>query len=500
MKITRNKVIIYLLIAILPSLAGTAVFGHYTYKKQLKKAEDHAEWIASIHQHQLGGLFHETKISLETLSMTFTGSVPSKESLNAVLNNLQEKDSRYAGLYYADSDGLIKFGSNNHLINKSLRGDETFTLAHLTGKTSISDKAESNNQSMPVFSIITPIVSDDQITGYLVGHIRSDYVVNLIGMLTPGEAVKFMNSNQEVILKAGPDPEKHGQKWVNDELSTAPWIISVAIKDGYKNEAFISSIFFFLISGFIMHIIYLLFRNYRIGKRSRLEKIENDAQKLELVGTLAASTAHEIRNPLTGIKGLIQLLAEKYDNPQDQFYFSIINKEVLRINQIVSEFLILGKPSIHTAEICDLRDILLDLNPIIRSEANLKTIEYYYEMEVSPIEVLCSKDQIKQVIMNVSKNAFESMAEGGTLTIKLYIQNMTGYIDIIDTGSGITDEDLERIFNPFFTSKDGGTGLGLAVCKRIVQSFNGRIEVSSELGKGTKVTIGFPITQKEKRL
>ncbi|RDI47675.1 PAS domain-containing sensor histidine kinase [Falsibacillus pallidus] len=500
MKTYRNKVIIYLMIAILPSLAGTAVFGHYTYKKQFKKAEAHAEWIATIHQHQLGGLFHETKIRLETLSMTFSESAPSRESLNVVLNNLQEKDSRYAGLYYADSDGVIKYGSNNHLINKSLRGNETFTLAHLTGKTSISDKAESNNQSMPVFSIITPIVSGDDIKGYLIGHIRADYVVNLISMLTPGETIKFMNSNQEVILKAGPALEESSQQWVSDEISTAPWIISVAVNNEFKNEAFISTLFFFLISEFIMHIIFLLFRNYRIGKRSRLEKIENDAQKLELVGTLAASTAHEIRNPLTGIKGLIQLLAEKYDNSQDQFYFSIINKEVLRINQIVSEFLILGKPSIHTAENCDLRDILLDLNPIIRSEANLKTIEYYYEMEVSPIEVYCSKDQIKQVIMNVSKNAFESMMDGGTLTIKLYIQNMTGYIDIMDTGSGISDEDLQRIFNPFFTSKDGGTGLGLAVCKRIVQSFNGSIEVSSELGKGTKVTIGFPITKKEVRL
>ncbi len=223
--------------------------------------------------------------------------------------------------------------------------------------------------------------------------------------------------------------------------------------------------------------------------------MQNEAQKLELVGTLAASTAHEIRNPLTGIKGLVQLLSEKHNDKQDQFYFSVIEKEISRINQIVSEFLILGKPTMEDFEIMNLKDVVLELNPIIESEVNLVNVEYELNIKSKQLEVLGVRDQMKQVILNIIKNALESIEEEGKLSLKLSEVNRQAVLTISDTGVGITEQDLEKIFEPFFTSKECGTGLGLVVCRRIIESFGGEINISSNLNKGTSVEISLPLAK-----
>jgi two-component system, sporulation sensor kinase D len=221
--------------------------------------------------------------------------------------------------------------------------------------------------------------------------------------------------------------------------------------------------------------------------------MQNETQKLELVGTLAASTAHEIRNPLTGIKGLFQLLSEKYKDPKDQFYFSIVNKEIDRINEIVNEFLILGKPTIQKMEEIHLDQVINDLNPLIFSESNLFNVHYSYKINSEKIIVLATMDQLKQVILNITKNALESMSVGGQLIINLDKKDEEAILSIRDNGNGISEEDLKKIFTPFFTSKENGTGLGLVVCKRIIESFNGTIEIKSKINKGTEVIITLPL-------
>ncbi|UQX56427.1 ATP-binding protein [Cytobacillus pseudoceanisediminis] len=211
------------------------------------------------------------------------------------------------------------------------------------------------------------------------------------------------------------------------------------------------------------------------------------------MGTLAASTAHEIRNPLTGIKGLIQLLSEKYTNTHDQYYFSVINDEISRINEIVSEFLILGKPAAQKMETLDLRNIIKELEPLIFSEANLHNVTFESAISDEPVMVECTKDQMKQVILNLTKNAFESMEGGGKLTIKLNKMHSKCQLKIADTGSGISEDEIEKIFHPFYTSKETGTGLGLVVCRRILHSFGGEIFITSKETKGTHVDIFLPI-------
>ena len=226
-----------------------------------------------------------------------------------------------------------------------------------------------------------------------------------------------------------------------------------------------------------------------------MEQSQIDAQKVELVGTLAASTAHEIRNPLTGIKGFIQLLQEKYKDSEDQYYFSVIDIEIQRINEIVSEFLVLGKPTAHHHAVNDLNAIILELSPLLGSEANLYNTELDLKLNKEPLYIFCTKDHIKQVLLNLVKNALEAIdKQEGKVTIAVRKFDGNAQIKVTDTGKGMPQEVQSKLFHPFFTMKDTGTGLGLVVCKRIITMYKGTISIKSVPNKGTEVTIMLPLT------
>src|SRR5262249_3042484 len=144
-----------------------------------------------------------------------------------------------------------------------------------------------------------------------------------------------------------------------------------------------------------------------------------EIHKLELIGNLAASTAHEIRNPLTGIKGLVKLLSEDYRDEKAQAYFEVIQLEIDRINAIVGELLVLGKPTAYTLKTYNAKEIVAEIEPIIHSEANFTNVEFsiHYHSEYLPVS--CIKDQLKQVILNLAKNSLQAMPNGGRLSINL---------------------------------------------------------------------------------
>jgi len=213
---------------------------------------------------------------------------------------------------------------------------------------------------------------------------------------------------------------------------------------------------------------------------------------LELL-QLVPPTKSVIRNPLTGIKGLVALLKEKYKDEQDQFYFSIIEQEIERINEIVSEFLILGKPTATIEQTYDVRTILNEVALIIQSEANLHNIVFHLHLPDHPVHIRCSKDHMKQVVLNITKNAIEAMTSGDTLTISVTNNETHAQLQIIDTGKGIPKHIQKHLFHPFFTNKDTGTGLGLVICKRIIEMYNGHIFINSIENEGTTVHIEIPL-------
>lgn len=239
--------------------------------------------------------------------------------------------------------------------------------------------------------------------------------------------------------------------------------------------------------------MFLLAKYLLLKRRTRIELSQIKAQKLELLSSLAASTAHEIRNPLTGIRGFIQLLKKKHQSEDDMFYFSIIENEIKRINQIVTEFLVLGKPTAVQDTVNSLSDIINEILPIIHSEANLHRADVSLEfIPDEEIYIRGSKDQIKQVILNLAKNAFESMKNGGSLDIAAIQEKNQAILRMTDNGEGIPKELIDEIFQPFVSHKKNGTGLGLVVCNRIVELHGGKIDITSEINKGTTVTVTLP--------
>jgi two-component system, sporulation sensor kinase E len=214
-------------------------------------------------------------------------------------------------------------------------------------------------------------------------------------------------------------------------------------------------------------------------------------EKLSVVGELSASVAHEIRNPLTSLIGFVQLLQTEDNN--HQFYYQIMLDELNRINHIVGELLMLAKPQEMKFSRDDLHKILYDVISLLNTEASLHNIQIDFTSSQVDFWIECEPNQLKQLFINIIKNAIEASEKGGRVTIHLdKKENKKVSITIRDQGCGISKERLERIGEPFYSSKDKGTGLGLTVSFKIVQAHNGTIIFDSEQSEGTTVRIELP--------
>lgn len=217
-------------------------------------------------------------------------------------------------------------------------------------------------------------------------------------------------------------------------------------------------------------------------------------EKLSIVGELSASVAHEIRNPLTSLKGFVQLL--QMEDVKHQYYYQIMLDELNRINHIVGELLLLAKPQILKFTNADLQKVLKDVISLLSTEASLYNVQIDSILPEKDILIECEPNQLKQLFINLIKNSIEASPKGGTVSIVLeQAEENNVLITIKDTGCGITKERLEKIGEPFYSSKEKGTGLGLTVSFKIVQSHKGTIRFDSQKNHGTTVHITLPVKQ-----
>lgn len=229
-------------------------------------------------------------------------------------------------------------------------------------------------------------------------------------------------------------------------------------------------------------------------ERNRMDEMLRRSEKLTTVGQLAAGVAHEIRNPLTTLRGFLQL--QQQNNKLNRLHNEIMLSELERINFIVGEFLILSKPQAVLYQTKDVRHILGDVLSLLDSEAHLYGVEFKFDFECDPFEVHCEENQLKQVFINILKNAMEAMPQGGVILLEIFRPNPNHIgISIVDEGVGIPEHIMPKIGEPFFTNKENGTGLGLMVSQRIIEGHKGSIEIKSKLGKGTRIVIILPAAQ-----
>ena len=240
---------------------------------------------------------------------------------------------------------------------------------------------------------------------------------------------------------------------------------------------------------------YVVFRD--MTHLHELEEQVRRSDRLKMIGEVAAGTAHEIRNPLTAIKGFIQLLQRSLierEMGRELDYIEIVLTELERVNALVGEFLLLSKPKKVELLSFRLGKLFEEMLPMLRNEALMHNVALHYESRPDLPPVYADKEMLKQVFLNLGKNAIEAMEQGGSLIIRER-RGRSGAgevtVDVCDTGPGIPEERLERIFDPFFTTKEQGTGLGLSICQRIVHELGGRIGVKSGAG-GTVFSVTIP--------
>ncbi|WP_435531311.1 PAS domain S-box protein [Pseudoneobacillus rhizosphaerae] len=236
---------------------------------------------------------------------------------------------------------------------------------------------------------------------------------------------------------------------------------------------------------------YIAIRN-DITERKRTEEIIHRQDKLAAVGQLAAGVAHEIRNPLTSMRGYTEFLSLDETDPQRKEFLDIILDEIERVNNIVEEFMVLAKPKAIELEEKNIIPVIKNVVSMLEFEARKRNVRLHLECQEEIIQVECDENRLKQVFLNFIKNGIEAMPNGGDLIVRTSINNQNVQISIQDTGVGISEEKLKKLGEPFYTTKKNGNGLGLMVSFKIIESHNGRVYVESELNKGTTFNILLP--------
>ncbi len=237
----------------------------------------------------------------------------------------------------------------------------------------------------------------------------------------------------------------------------------------------------------------ILFRD--LGEVRRLQEEIRRSEKLAALGGLAAGVAHEIRNPLSSIKGFATFFMERFSkDTEEKRAAQIMIQEVERLNRVISELLEFARPSELKIKETDIGDVLEHSLRLVEEDAKSKGVKIELMKKGDVPSVLIDRDRFFQVLLNLYLNAIEAMEGGGRLSVSLSSSDGKEVsIEITDTGKGIESADVNRIFDPYFTTKPKGTGLGLAIVHKIVEAHGGDIKVSSKPGAGTTFVVTIPV-------
>ncbi len=238
-------------------------------------------------------------------------------------------------------------------------------------------------------------------------------------------------------------------------------------------------------------------QRYHMHKIKALEAEVERREHLSMMGNLAATVAHEVRNPLNAISMGLQRLRAEFKPTQDEgeytHFIELMRGEVHRLNGIVEEFLTLSRPLTMKTELVKIDLLLSELIALTQSDASSGGVEIAVVNHGPRPVVPADPDYLKQVLLNLILNGFQAMPEGGELTIETSVRNNRMQLSVRDTGVGIKSDDLARIFEPYFTTKANGSGLGLAIARRIIEGHGGTLEVTSRVDNGSQFDIILPL-------
>lgn len=227
-----------------------------------------------------------------------------------------------------------------------------------------------------------------------------------------------------------------------------------------------------------------------ITEKKNYEKELTRLSNLNLIGQMTAGISHEIRNPMTTVRGFLQLLENEEESEIHKRYFRLMIEELDRANSIITEFLSIGNTRTSDLQMLNLNTIIEDIMPLIGADAQNQNKVIQFDMNDIP-ELLLNRDEIRQLLINLYRNGFEAMSIGKVLTISTYKEGGNCVVLAVrDQGEGIRPEVLEKLGTPFYTTKDNGTGLGLGICYAIATRHNAEIDIQTGVG-GTTFFIKF---------
>jgi two-component system, sporulation sensor kinase B len=233
---------------------------------------------------------------------------------------------------------------------------------------------------------------------------------------------------------------------------------------------------------------------YTILKETKLLKELQRAEKMNAIGQLAASVAHEIRNPMTVVKGFLQIFLSKDGlSEEEHMYVKLMLEEMNRAEKIINEYLSLAKPDLEFSEKVNAGELAHKVMDLMNSYA-LMSKSIGMKTHVSgDVFIKGNVSELKQVLINILKNGIEAMKDGGTLSLTVREEGHSGIFEIFDTGIGMSEDELQRLGTAFYSLKEKGTGMGLMVCYQIIERMRGSIQVESEKGVGTTFRIILPL-------
>ncbi|MBM7865984.1 PAS domain S-box protein [Heliobacterium gestii] len=241
----------------------------------------------------------------------------------------------------------------------------------------------------------------------------------------------------------------------------------------------------------------LIYATIDVTEKNKFERELSRLDRLDLVGQMAAGIGHEIRNPLTTVRGFLQLFGAKKGMEGYGEYFDLMISELDRANEIITEFLSLAKNKPKQVKIQDMNQIISSLHPLLMAQAFKRDQQLITELG-NVAALALDEHEIRQLLLNLVNNAFDAMEKGGTVTIQTYSEGDQVILAVCDEGTGIAKEIQSQIGIPFFTTKDYGTGLGLATCYTIAERHHGRIDYQTG-PEGTTFYVAFPSAEKRER-
>jgi len=236
-------------------------------------------------------------------------------------------------------------------------------------------------------------------------------------------------------------------------------------------------------------------------KIAEIEDQLRTSERLSVMGELAASLAHEVRNPLGSIWGVVEIIKDDCKKGgKDSEFLDVLVKEVKRLNQVVENYLNFARNPKLNYKSCKLQDVVQSVIYLLDYKARRQNVQLNINFPEQSLFITADEGQIQQILINLILNSIAAILESGSVTVKakhVEFENKKAIaLTVVDTGQGIAEANVEKIFNPFFTTKKDGTGLGLSIVKRIVEQNKWKIEIKSTSSTGTAVTVYFPLEKK----